>query len=512
MRRRSAAAVSAAAMAAAAALAGTASAQDEAANSTQAGSSEPAGSSACTPGKATTPGTTTTTPATTTTTETTPGQDAAADKKSCPPDKTTDLGELNVELSSPPKKRKPAKQHATSDEQRRAGARKFLKEEKRAKAKQQAREKLDVAASPFAGLPSPLLAPPATGVPNVLIDSFRIPPFLLPIYQAAGVEYGIRWEVLAAINEIETDYGRNLSVSTAGALGWMQFMPGTWATYGVDANRDGRRDPYNPVDAIFAAARYLKAAGAGEDLQRAIFAYNHAQWYVDDVLKRARTLSALPTDVVGALTGLTMGRFPVTGKASYAGAYDAKRERASGNDASVAISSKAGRRSIDIVARRGASAVAVQDGRVVKLGTTKRLGRFVKIRDVYGNTYTYGHLGSVSALHAVPKRTKASDDTAPATTAKADPRPTAPATAGKQGRAATTRASRRTASSGTATSTAARPAPVKERLFANPQRPRAFHAGGERQLTSTPPEQPAPRLLAADALGRYLVPPYNLRR
>ena len=54
--------------------------------------------------------------------------------------------------------------------------------------------------------------PPVTGVPNVVIDSLRIPPFLLPIYQAAGVEYGVRWEILAAINEIETDYGRNLSV------------------------------------------------------------------------------------------------------------------------------------------------------------------------------------------------------------------------------------------------------------------------------------------------------------
>ena len=100
------------------------------------------------------------------------------------------------------------------------------------------------------------------GVPNFFIEKFRIPPFLLPIYQAAGIEYGVRWEILAAINEIETDYGRNLNVSSAGALGWMQFMPATWKAYGVDANGDGRKDPYNPVDAIFAAARYLRAAGA----------------------------------------------------------------------------------------------------------------------------------------------------------------------------------------------------------------------------------------------------------
>ena len=75
------------------------------------------------------------------------------------------------------------------------------------------------------GVPTPadpsftlaLPGPAPIGVPNFFIDKFRIPPFLLPIYQAAGTQYGVRWEVLAAINEIETDYGRNLNVSTAGA-------------------------------------------------------------------------------------------------------------------------------------------------------------------------------------------------------------------------------------------------------------------------------------------------------
>ena len=132
----------------------------------------------------------------------------------------------------------------------------------------------------------------------------------------------MRWEVLAAINEIETDYGRNLNVSYAGAQGWMQFMPATWKAYGTDANRDGRRDPYNPVDAIFAAARYLKAAGAETDLRTAIFAYNHADWYVADVLERAEEIAAMPTAMVGALTGLADGRFPVRGPAEYEGALD----------------------------------------------------------------------------------------------------------------------------------------------------------------------------------------------
>ena len=132
------------------------------------------------------------------------------------------------------------------------------------------------------------------GVPNPVIEQFSIPPFLLPIYQACGTQYGIPWEVLASINRIETAFGTNLNVSTAGALGWMQFMPATWDMYGVDANNDGRKDPFNPVDAICAAARYLKAAGGEEDLYQAIFAYNHADWYVDEVLLYAKQYGNLP--------------------------------------------------------------------------------------------------------------------------------------------------------------------------------------------------------------------------
>src|SRR4051794_8048986 len=224
-----------------------------------------------------------------------------------------------------------------------------------------------------------LPGPAPIGVPNFFIDKFRIPPFLLPIYQAAGIEYGVRWEILAAINEIETDYGRNLNVSTAGAVGWMQFMPSTWKRYGVDANHDGRKDPFNPVDAIFAAARYLKAARADQDVRGAVFAYNHADWYVDSVLMRARRIAGLPADLVGALSGLTQGRFPVPAEARYAGDSD----------------SRAGT-GINVFAAAGTPVTAVQDGKIVKMGRTDRLGKFVQLRDVYGNTYTYGHLKRLS--------------------------------------------------------------------------------------------------------------------
>ena len=186
--------------------------------------------------------------------------------------------------------------------------------------------------------------PAPVGVPNFVIDQFSIPPFLLPIYQACGTEYGIPWQVLASINRIETAFGTNLNVSSAGALGWMQFIPSSWQMYGVDANDDGRKDPYNPVDAICAAARYLRAAGGQEDLRTAIFAYNHADWYVDEVLLYANQYGKLPADLVSSLTGLTEGaRFPVAANARYADDISERQalrrstpsKRASGNAADV---------------------------------------------------------------------------------------------------------------------------------------------------------------------------------
>ncbi len=145
------------------------------------------------------------------------------------------------------------------------------------------------------------------------LDFYRIPLFLLPIYQAAAFQYDVPWQILAAINEVETNYGTDLSVSTAGAVGWMQFMPATWLQYGVDATNASYADPYNPVDAIFAAARYLHAAGASQNLHAAILAYNHSQEYVESVLLRARLIAGYPRSVVGTLTGLVDGRPPTPG-------------------------------------------------------------------------------------------------------------------------------------------------------------------------------------------------------
>jgi soluble lytic murein transglycosylase-like protein len=142
---------------------------------------------------------------------------------------------------------------------------------------------------------------PAAGaftIPSLPASSCAIsgvPPVLIPIYHAASDKYGLGPQgpaILAAINAVETAFGSNLGPSYAGAEGWMQFMPETWAMYGVDANGDGAADPNNPEDAIYAAARYLSAAGMPEDVWGAIFAYNHADWYVEDVLEHAGCYAA----------------------------------------------------------------------------------------------------------------------------------------------------------------------------------------------------------------------------
>jgi len=258
--------------------------------------------------------------------------------------------------------------------------------------------------APTTANPTTTIAPfgPAPiGVPNFVIDSFEIPPFLLPIYQACGTEYGIPWEVLASINKIETAFGTNTNVSSAGAVGWMQFLPSSWEAFGLDANGDGKKDPYNPVDAICAAAHYLKLAGGNHDLYQAIFAYNHADWYVQEVLLYARAYGRLPSDLVGSLTGLTEGaHFPIAADARYADDVAARAALKKGEspdygNAAEVISSSPTPRGINIFSRQGAPVVAVNDGIIRKLGHSGRLGNFVVLEDTYGNRYTYAELGNL---------------------------------------------------------------------------------------------------------------------
>lgn len=150
------------------------------------------------------------------------------------------------------------------------------------------------------------------------IGEAEIPTEFIPVYMEAGEKYEIDWILLAAIHRVESNFSRNLGVSTAGAIGHTQFMPCSWigwghpscgglgrgnipenvltdpsmiakyGGYGVDANGDGKADPWDIHDAIHATAKYLKAHMSGsskeEQLRNAIFGYNHADWYVDLVL------------------------------------------------------------------------------------------------------------------------------------------------------------------------------------------------------------------------------------
>src|SRR5215218_8315046 len=337
-------------------------------------------------------------------------------------------------------------------------------------------------ANPGYSLATPGPAP--IGVPNFFIDKFRIPTFLLPIYQAAGIQYGVRWEILAAINEIETDYGRNLNVSSAGALGWMQFMPASWRTYGVDANKDGRKDPFNPVDAIFAAARYLKAANYENDVRGSIFAYNHADWYVDSVLLRARLISGVPADLVGSLTGLTEGRFPVAARARYAddlAEQEAVKRVAVGENAANVVESDDARQAVEIFAQKGSPVVATNDGVIKKTGHNDRLGNYVVLQDVYGNRYTYSGLGEVVDFYPVLKEDAINVRAVKANGDALDPKPRKAASAGAQPAGSDGAPATDSEPQATEPEPAAS-IPVKERLFAHPNLPASRDAGGLEQM------------------------------
>jgi Ca2+-binding RTX toxin-like protein len=111
---------------------------------------------------------------------------------------------------------------------------------------------------------------------------------LRPIWRGAARSFGLSWKILASITEVESGFGCNMGPSSAGAIGWTQFMPATWRMWGMDASGDGKADPYNGVDAIYSTARYLRASGAPRHYRKALYAYNHAWWYVDKVQAGAK--------------------------------------------------------------------------------------------------------------------------------------------------------------------------------------------------------------------------------
>lgn len=170
----------------------------------------------------------------------------------------------------------------------------------------------------------------AIGDGAATLDELDVPVALLPVYQACGSRYGISWEVLAAINKIETGGGNGQ----------------TWTD--------------DPVDAICSAARYLAASGGEEDIYAAVYAYNHADWYVREVLADARTYERVPANLVNSLTALASG-------------------------------------STSPVSAAGTEARAVVDGKIVEVGRGSGGGRYLVLRDAYGDRFTYSSLDTVAA-------------------------------------------------------------------------------------------------------------------
>jgi cell wall-associated NlpC family hydrolase len=136
----------------------------------------------------------------------------------------------------------------------------------------------------------------ATGGIQVSVPSKEartsIPPAYLALYEQAGLASGLPWQLLAGIGKVECDHGQSPDPScsqegvenNAGAGGPMQFLATTWSVYGLDADGDGTADRWDPVDAVFSAANYLRVSGAPNDIPAALYAYNHSQAYVQEVL------------------------------------------------------------------------------------------------------------------------------------------------------------------------------------------------------------------------------------
>ena len=234
------------------------------------------------------------------------------------------------------------------------------------------------------------------GGPPTRAAENSIPARLLVIYRGAEQRYGVPWNVLAGINAVETDFGRNLAVSSAGAVGWMQFMPSTWAAYRVDGNDDGKKDPWNPEDAIPAAARLLKASGADHDLHGAILAYNHLETYVQDVLAHARlyaqgnftVLDATPVTDTAAGSG-SLG-YPLARHGPVIATPADHQRRPLGNWQSD--------NAIDIAVPAGTPVLAVADATVAQTGGSaprhggSAIGGFNVTLRASGNEVFYTHM------------------------------------------------------------------------------------------------------------------------
>jgi hypothetical protein len=207
--------------------------------------------------------------------------------------------------------------------------------------------------------------------------------------------------------------------------------------------------------------------------------------------------------IVDALTGLVESDFPVAARARYAddAVLRLAGTRVRSANPAMTVQSDPTSQGTSIYAKKGSPAVAVNDGKIVRVGVSAQLGRYVILQDVTGNTYTYANLGSIPALYPVPKPVKLSaSEVARVLVAPAAPKPTGPATAGSQlTEASSITKATEAARSAPASWPVTRPAAsrhrttiaipmVKERLFAYPSRPASYAAGGKPQLHRSAPQ------------------------
>jgi murein DD-endopeptidase MepM/ murein hydrolase activator NlpD len=193
-----------------------------------------------------------------------------------------------------------------------------------------------------------------------------IPPDQLAVMQQASLVTGIPWQVLAAIAKVESDFGRNMATSSAGAIGYGQFLPVMWSIFGEGG------DPYDFQDAIPAMARYLLEAGAPADLHGAIYSYNHSWEYVEQVLAYAAAYG-YPAPAGGVERGLI---WPLVGPIT--------SQYGPGHPLGI---------DIGLGDRAGAVAVAATEGTVLFAGGERccSYGLYVIVSGPLGVTTLYGH-------------------------------------------------------------------------------------------------------------------------
>jgi murein DD-endopeptidase MepM/ murein hydrolase activator NlpD len=250
-----------------------------------------------------------------------------------------------------------------------------------------------------------------------IIPGAGVPPQFMPYYRAAEEKYGVPWYVLAAIHFHETTFSTNPTmVSSVGAIGHMQFMPLTWigwnypggtslgyanipkniltdpqkikqyGGYGVDANGDGKADPWDVEDAIHTAAKYLAANGYAQNPRQAIRAYNHSETYVNNILSTAEKFKNAATYKPNGLPAITDGDFmvPMANAVVTSGFGMRWGRKHAGID-------------FDVVGADTAPVVAAADGIVVRSYYSSSYGNCIIIRhNIRGKQYEtlYAHLNN----------------------------------------------------------------------------------------------------------------------